>query len=260
MAAVTNRRSDRPAPSATSRQTPPDRPETLRETRVRRQIDVADAAGELNFDPKYVRAIEWERFDLLPSSRDGREYLRSYAELLGLDPQPYVERYDSAFAQERSRAPARRRRRVALTIAVSAAALAVIAAWQFLPDDSKQAQPPAPVSPIPARPPAEVAKPPPTTPPARRRPSVTRRKALRPAKVAVVAARGDSWIEARAGDAGGALLYRGNLARGRSIRLRARRVWMRLGAASNVDVTLNGRRVGRSLFGTVDVTFTSRSR
>jgi cytoskeletal protein RodZ len=87
--------------------------------------------------------MEWERFDLLPSSWHAREYLRSYAELLGLDAQPYVEHYDAAFAKEERRDPARgRRRRVVLILllAVSVfAALALVAAWLLLGDDSRPA-------------------------------------------------------------------------------------------------------------------------
>jgi hypothetical protein len=82
-----------------------------------------------------------------------------------------------------------------------------------------------------------------------------RREARAPTRLAVAAVLGDSWVEARSGSADGALLYRGNLERGRSIRLSGRRLWLRLGAASNLELTLNGRKTGRSLFGTVDVTF-----
>jgi hypothetical protein len=90
-------------------------------------------------------------------------------------------------------------------------------------------------------------------------PAAKPKRASPPTRLAVAAVRGDSWVEARSGSADGALLYRGNLQHGRSIRVAARRVWLRLGAASNLDLTLNGRRTGTSLFGTVDVTFGPRS-
>jgi cytoskeletal protein RodZ len=209
-----------------------------------------------------VRAIEWERFDLLPSSRDAREYIRSYAELLGLDAGPYVDHYDSVFAREQPPERARLRRRAVLTALLAVAVLAavgVVAAWQLLRDESDEARTPAPMSPSRARPGSEAANPAQTRPPARRTTSVAGKKVARPTRVVVVAVRGDSWIEARSGDAAGAVLYRGNLQHGRSLRLRARRLWMRLGAASNLDVTLNGRKAGRSLFGTVDVRFDPRT-
>jgi cytoskeletal protein RodZ len=78
--------------------------------------------------------MEWERFDLLPSSRHAREYLRSYAELLGLDPQQFVGHYDSAFTKDESREPPRRRRLVLLIVVVGVglAALGLVAAWQLL--------------------------------------------------------------------------------------------------------------------------------
>jgi hypothetical protein len=208
--------------------------------------------------------MEWERFDLLPSSGGrAREYLRSYAELLGLDAQPYVDHYDSVLAHEHPRESAPLRRRIVLITLVAVGALAavgVVAAWYLLRDDSQEAQAPAPVSPSREQAVSVDTKPTRTTPPARSATPVVERKEVAPAtRVVVAAVRGDSWIEARSGGAGGALLYRGNLARGRSIRLSGRRVWMRLGAASNLDVTLNGRRAGRSLFGTVDVTFDPRT-
>jgi Domain of unknown function (DUF4115)/Helix-turn-helix domain len=208
--------------------------------------------------------MEWERFDLLPSSGGhAREYLRSYAELLGLDAQPYVDHYDSALAHEHPREPARRRRRIVLITLVAVGSLAVVglvAAWYLFRDESQEARAPAPDSRSRQQAASVGTKPTRTTAPARpATPVVKRKKVAPPTRVALAAVRGDSWIEARAGGAGGALLYRGNLARGRSIRLSGRRVWMRLGAASNLDVTLNGRRAGRSLFGTVEVIFAPRT-
>jgi hypothetical protein len=65
-----------------------------------------------------------------------------------------------------------------------------------------------------------------------------------PAGMTVVlrAARGDSWVEARAGGSDGRLLYFQLLPAGKKARLSARRVWLLLGAAHNLDVTVNGTR------------------
>lgn len=73
----------------------------------------------------------------------------------------------------------------------------------------------------------------------------------------VRANRGDSWLEIRADSPQGKEVYAGVLAQGRVVRARAERVWLRLGAASNVDVLVNGRPVA-PLFGTVAVTLTPR--
>jgi Domain of unknown function (DUF4115) len=57
----------------------------------------------------------------------------------------------------------------------------------------------------------------------------------------LTATRGDCWVEVRSGSATGAPLYSGTLASGRSLRFSRPKLWLRLGAASNVDVVVNGR-------------------
>lgn len=63
-----------------------------------------------------------------------------------------------------------------------------------------------------------------------------------PATVELVlrAARGDSWLEVRSASSTGAVLYFGTLSSGRSKTFRARSLWVRFGAASNLDARLNG--------------------
>jgi uncharacterized protein DUF4115 len=56
----------------------------------------------------------------------------------------------------------------------------------------------------------------------------------------ITATRGDCWVEVRAGSATGEALYAGTLTSGRSLRFNRPKLWMRLGAASNVDVVVNG--------------------
>ena len=73
----------------------------------------------------------------------------------------------------------------------------------------------------------------------------------------VRASRGDSWVEVRANSPDGKELYAGMLVHGRFVHTRSERVWLRLGAASNVDVRVNGKDVG-PLFGTVAVLLTPR--
>lgn len=60
------------------------------------------------------------------------------------------------------------------------------------------------------------------------------------ATVVVTASRGDCWISARLGSESGRVLEERLLAQGESVTLRGARVWMSIGAASNVDVTVNG--------------------
>lgn len=75
--------------------------------------------------------------------------------------------------------------------------------------------------------------------------------------VVVRAVRGNgSWLEARRGSATGRVLFRGVLAPGRTLHLRAATLWARFGAASNLSITQDGRPV--TLAGTYDKTFRHR--
>ena len=70
---------------------------SLREARLRRDIDFADAEHGTKIRGKYLRALEDERFELLPSHTYIKGFLRSYADYLGLDGQLYVDEYNSRF-------------------------------------------------------------------------------------------------------------------------------------------------------------------
>jgi hypothetical protein len=74
--------------------------------------------------------------------------------------------------------------------------------------------------------------------------------------LALTAARGDCWLSVRAGTPEGKVLYEGTLASGRTIRLEGARLWVRFGAAANLDLTLNGKKVAALPAGTVDVVAT----
>jgi hypothetical protein len=74
---------------------------------------------------------------------------------------------------------------------------------------------------------------------ARRRPE----KKPRPTGPTLIlsATRGDCWVEVRASSAAGEALYSGTLTTGRTLRFNRPKLWLRLGAASNVDIVVNGR-------------------
>lgn len=59
--------------------------------------------------------------------------------------------------------------------------------------------------------------------------------------IVVTAARGDSWFSARLGSEGGRVLDERVLAQGESVRLEGRKIWLSVGAAGNVDLTVNGK-------------------
>ena len=69
--------------------------------------------------------------------------------------------------------------------------------------------------------------------------------------VVLSAVRGDSWFSARVGSESGRLLDERVLLQGESVRLRAERIWLSIGAASNIEVTVDGE--PQELSGTVSV-------
>ena len=70
---------------------------SLHEARSRRGIDFPEAELATKIRGKYLRALEDERFELLPAQTYIKGFLRTYAEYLGLDGQLYVDEYNSRF-------------------------------------------------------------------------------------------------------------------------------------------------------------------
>ena len=56
----------------------------------------------------------------------------------------------------------------------------------------------------------------------------------------MTALRGDSYLEIRAGSPTGPVRWSGILQRGDSAKAAGKRLWIRMGAAQNVDVVVNG--------------------
>jgi len=71
--------------------------ETLRETRMRRRIDMSEVEAATKIRAKYLRALENEEWDLLPGPTFVKTFLRTYAEYLDLDPRLLVEEYRQRF-------------------------------------------------------------------------------------------------------------------------------------------------------------------
>src|SRR5207248_7700394 len=86
---------------------------SLREARVRRGIDFAQAELSTKIRGKYLRALEDEQFDVLPAETYVKGFLRTYAEYLGLDGQLYVDEYNSRFVIGEEHREARARRSAA---------------------------------------------------------------------------------------------------------------------------------------------------
>jgi hypothetical protein len=107
--------------------------------------------------------------------------------------------------------------------------------------------PPVTTAPRPAAPPPPV----PATPP----PATTTDRQPQPgdARLVVRATRGESQLSVHADSENGEILYEGVLVQGRTISLFGARLWIRLGAAENVDLTLDGRPVERLPAGPLDL-------
>jgi cytoskeleton protein RodZ len=67
--------------------------ESLREARARRGIELSEVERATKIRVKYLRAMEEERWELLPGAAYARGFLRTYGSFLGLDGEALVEEY-----------------------------------------------------------------------------------------------------------------------------------------------------------------------
>jgi hypothetical protein len=204
-----------------------------------------------------LRAVEWDRLDLFDDREEANRIMRRYAAFLGF----------AGAASGRQAVEKRFLLRSAagglnvLLLGVVAIPLIGAAAYLFGNfGDSSESKPrtettattpdgiQVPSAPTGA---AQPQAPPPPPPRARQKPQRTA-SAQPQVRLLLTAARGDSWVEAHAGSPTGPLLFSGTLGSGRTILLSGRRVWLRLGAASNLVFTLNGKRADPAFFGTVE--------
>ena len=81
---------------------------TLRETRMRRRIDLGEVEAATKIRARYLRALENEEWDILPGGAYTRSFIRTYANHLGLDGERLADQYRRAVeedAQERHPRP-----------------------------------------------------------------------------------------------------------------------------------------------------------
>jgi cytoskeleton protein RodZ len=210
---------------------------SLREARLRQQLDFPELEQATKIRSRYLRALEDEEFDALPAETYVKGFLRSYAEYLGLDGQLYVDEYNSRYVvgddevvarPRRSRAGATHRRvdsRVVLaTIAgiIGVTALFILA-WKFGGSSG--------------------------TPKIQNAGTISTKKKARPRAAAPVSAHlvlqavsGGCRLEVHRKNPSGKLLYAGTLEPGKqAVSLWGKRMWVVAGAPRNIRVTLNGR-------------------
>ena len=217
---------------------------SLREARVRQQIELGEAELSTKIRARYLRALEEESFDALPAQTYVKGFLRTYADYLGLDGQLYVDEFNSRFGDgEEPREPvvARRtshvarqhrrleRRWIAFALAgIAALVVFFIAAWKSGGN---------PNEPIPNLGTTTAAKKVlPAATPAKKAP--TKPVSFR---LYVRALNGNCWMEVRNWSAAGKSRFTGTVEPGQSQRFVARRLWVNFGNPRNLALVYNGR-------------------
>lgn len=243
---------------------------TLREARLRRGLDILDCEAETKIRAKYLRAMEEEQFDLMPSPTYVRGFLKSYAEFLDLDGQLVLDEYESRFGdfaspQEsaRSSRPAReqrfegrppprrpgpsqrrnrRRRRTELQLlwlAIGGVMAVALLVWLGVGESDS----PAPLAPAPAA--VDPAAPAPAAPV--EPDTASEEGPVRVKKTPIVVAGTGtigSWVQVRGGDADGRVVFEQILAPGQARTFKVvEGIWIRAANPSELVVTVGGREV-----------------
>jgi cytoskeleton protein RodZ len=209
---------------------------SLREARLRQQLDFPEIEQATKIRAKYLRALEDEQFEVLPAQTYVKGFLRSYSEYLGLDGQLYVDEYNSRFVVGEEDAPPRPRRsapppsrgvqvqsRVVLLtlLGIAAVTALVIVAWTRGEPQKKE---PVGLGTTPAQTPVVV------------KPHTTS-KAVR---LIVTAKRGNCWLEVHSGSATGRIIFQGTLERGQRKLFSGQKLWITLDRPENLGTVLNG--------------------
>jgi hypothetical protein len=228
---------------------------SLREARVRQQLDFPEIEQATKIRGKYLRALEDEHFDALPGQTYVKGFLRTYADYLGLEGQLYVDEYNSRYvvgAEEeqpvRFRAGGGPRSThfmssavlISLTAIVLASAL-VIVAWKYGGASDTGVVPP---------PPKPTKKHHATRTHQRQTPPTTAQTGVR---LVVRATRGASGLEVHRGTPVGPLEYQGTLLKGQQQIFTNRRLWLTIDVPANVVVKLNSVKKALPAHGPVDL-------
>jgi hypothetical protein len=215
---------------------------SLRDARVRKGLDLTELEAETKIRAKYLRALEEERFELLPGDTYVKGFLRIYAERLGLDGQLYVDEYNSRFSLSEEPVPASRPRHrarqgrfqanavVVALAGIVAVTVLVIAAWRVggSDDGGNAVQPPASSVSVASTAGATSEGTPAEAP---------------PVQLLVTARKGASRMVVRRGSPSGAILWEGTLSRGDEQPFEGTKLWVFLQRSQNVALTLNGEAV-----------------
>lgn len=222
---------------------------SLREARLRQGYELPRVEADTKIRAKYLRALEEERFEVLPGETYVKGFLRTYSEYLGLDGQLYVDEFNSRFTREDEPvAPPRPRRQAARSRAVEsnfvivalagiiAVTILVVVAWKF---GSTGAETSTVIPPASGSPSASTGTSTQKAPPTQASPHKTKKTRL-----VLYADGGDCWLRVRSKSATGKLLYEGTLQAGQTQRfVDDKRIWVQLGAPAYLKGIVNGERI-----------------
>ena len=221
---------------------------SLREARLRQGYELPRVEADTKIRAKYLRALEEERFEVLPGETYVKGFLRTYSEYLGLDGQLYVDEFNSRFTrEEETLAPPRPTKHPARSRAVEsnfvivalagiiAVTILVVVAWKF---GSTSPEPSTGIPPA-------VNTPTDSTGTSTQQKPVTRAPASKKkTRLVLYADGGDCWLRVRSKSATGKLLYEGTLQAGQTQRfVDDKRIWLQLGAPAYLQGTVNGERI-----------------
>jgi cytoskeletal protein RodZ len=218
----------------------------LRQERELRDIPLDQIEQATRIRAAQLRAIEEDRLEALPAEAYARGFVRTYAEYLGLNGDDVVAIFNEQWNRSTHRAdppPPQTPVSVARSTSTGLFSLWVALACLLLVGSGVlylmggsgggDAAPPASTTHAPATPPvtnpttSATQSPPPAQPAG--------------VRMTVTAAQGSCWLEARRGSASGALLAERTLAPGQAVHLHSRRVWLRLGDPTSVQLRVNGK-------------------
>jgi hypothetical protein len=235
---------------------------SLREARLRQQLDFPEIEQATKIRGKYIRALEEEAFDVLPAQTYVKGFLRTYADYLGLDGQLYVDEYNSRYVTGEDELPVARpvrrqpaggfgriqARGVVIALAAIAVVTALVIAAPNFGGGHKQAvvgvNAPRGTQPAPRKGPTKAHR--------------VRRRFLPPARLLLAATDGPCWLEVHQGFATGPIRFRGTLEPGKTLPLTARRFFIRIGNPPKLVLKVNGRTLAIPSELAVDVIVTAR--
>jgi hypothetical protein len=224
---------------------------SLREARLRQQLEFPELEQQTKIRTKYLKALEDEKFDVLPAPTYVKGFLRNYADALGLEGQLYVDEYNSRFVTGEEETPLRPRdyqrrpqaigprfqtRGVLLALgAIGAVLVLVIVAAKFGGGGTPK------VPNLNANGPSV-----PRTTTQKQRQQKARPAPHPKARLVLTAVTGDCWLLVRAGSASGKQLYIGTLQQGQQLPFTHkpwlfRRLWIAAGAPWNLVAKVNGK-------------------